>query len=410
MNSFSVPGLDERLLQAFSKLGFSSPTRVQSAAIPLVLEGADLVISSETGTGKTFAYLAPIFESAKSLDPTRGPVALILCPTQELAIQVCGQAEALSEASGLGLVAISLLGGSPLSRQQSALKRKPSIVVATPGRALDLADTRDLRLDSIRYLVLDEADRLFGKEYRDAVESILKRTSKASRILASATIREGTKAAAAPYLRSPRFLDLTDEGVLGGDIEHWVFYVQHRKKLETLKKLERALRPERCLVFASSSDRVERASNTLESMGLAPGSLLSSLHKESRRVAIDKFARGESRYLVTSDLGARGLDIAGISHVVSLDFPEDASWYVHRAGRTGRAGLHGVSILLADGVELKRASRLAVDRGFVFRTKALIQGTVAEPTVEEFFAEVERGEEERRSYLAGRERSPRKRA
>jgi len=401
-------GLDESLIQAFSKLGFSEPTKVQSAAIPLALEGADLVISSETGTGKTFAYLAPIFEKARSFDPVRGPSALILCPTQELAVQVCGQAEALSAASGLELGVTVLLGGSPLSRQQSALKKKPSLVVATPGRALDLADTRDLRLDTIRYLVLDEADRLFGKEYREAVEAILKRTPKAALILASATIREGTKAAASPFLRSPRFVDLADLGVLSGDIEHWVFYVQHRKKLEALRKLERAIHPERCLVFASSGDRVARAAEALESADLAVGSLLAFLHKESRRVAIDRFSKGESRYLVTSDLGARGLDIGGISHVVSLDFPEDGFWYIHRAGRTGRAGLRGISILLADGVELKRAARLAVDKGFVFRTKAFIQGMIAEPPVDEFFAEVERGEEERRSYHARREGSARK--
>ena len=203
-------------------------------------------------------------------------------------------------------------------------------------------------------------------------------------------------------MKDPISIDLKDEGVLSRDIEHWVFYVEHRKRLDFLRKLERALKPEKCLVFAGSGERVRRAEERLESLGVSVESILAREEKEQRRVAIERFQRGDLRYLATTDLSARGLDIPGISHVISLDFPEESSWYVHRAGRTGRAGKPGVSILLADALELRRASRLAVDRGFVFRTKVLEEGRVLEPPVEEFFERVEKGEEEKRAYRKSR--------
>ena len=253
-------------------------------------------------------------------------------------------------------------------------------------------------------------DRLFAKEYRDTVTEILKKAPrKATRLLASATILDSTKVAASPYMNSPQAIDLLDEGVLSRDIEHWVFYVEHRKKLDFLRRIDNALKPTRCLVFASSADRVSKAAEKLGERGLPAESLLSRQEKEHRRLAIERFESGSLRFLVTSDLGARGLDIPAISHIVSLDFPEESSFYVHRAGRTGRAGLKGISILLADTVELRRASRLAVERGFVFRTKAIIEGQVVEPPVEEFFAEVEKGEVERRDYLRERDAGKRNR-
>jgi len=395
------------LLMAFEKLGYKEPTRIQNLAIPAILERKDLFIQSETGTGKTFAYLAPIFSILKSLDPSRGPLAIVLCPTQELVVQVAKKAEELAAAAGLALRVCPVIGGSPLSRQEAALKKKPHLVVGSPGRTLDLVSMRDLKLDNLEFLVLDEGDRLFSKEYKDTVAELLRRApKKASRMLASATILGSTKKAASVFMREPLSIDLLDEGVLSKDIEHWVFYVEHRRKLDFLRRLDTALKPKRCLVFASSGDRVAKAAEKLIERGLAVESLLSRQEKEHRRLAIERFQAGSLRYLVTSDLGARGLDIPEISHIIGLDFPEDGSYYVHRAGRTGRAGLKGISILLADSLEIRRAAKLAVDRGFVFRTKILVEGQVLEPPVEEFFAEVEKGEAERREYLRKRDSGP----
>jgi superfamily II DNA/RNA helicase len=203
-------------------------------------------------------------------------------------------------------------------------------------------------------------------------------------------------------MKDPISIDLKDEGVLSRDIEHWVFYVEHRKRLDFLRKLAVALKPEKCLVFAGSGERVRRAEEKLKDSGLSVESILAKEEKEQRRVAIERFQQGSLSYLVTTDLSARGLDITDISHVISLDFPEDSSWYVHRAGRTGRAGKPGISIVLADALDLRRASRLAVDRNFIFRTKSLEEGRVVEPPVEEFFERVEKGDEEKREYRKSR--------
>lgn len=404
MNGFDSLGLAPQVSQALVSMGFEAPTGVQARAIPAVLAGKDLFIQSETGTGKTFAYAAPILSSIMEDDAGQGPLALVLCPTQELAVQVGGQIEKLAFAAGLKTGLAILLGGSPISRQESALKKKPHIVVGTPGRTFDLANMRLLRTGRIRYIVLDEADRLFSPEYKDQAESLLDMARpRASVILASATISARTRKLASPYMKAAESIDLNDEGVLSGSIEHWAFYVEHRKKIEFIRKLESAIRPRRCLVFASSSDRVRRVVERLDEWGLPADSIVSRQEKEHRRVALDRFAKGSLRYLVTTDLGARGLDIPSISHVISLDFPEDGSGYIHRAGRTGRAGETGVSIIAADGPELRRASQLAVARGFVFRTKWLEDGAVLEPPVEEFFSRVEQGEAEKDEYRHSRQ-------
>lgn len=403
MSEFSELGLDPAIASAFNGLGFSAPTRIQQLAIPKALKRRDLFLQSETGTGKTLAYLAPSISAIHKINAGKGPLLLILCPTQELAVQVAKQAERLLEAAEIKIGVLCLLGGSPLSRQEAALKKKPHIVVGTPGRTADLARSRMLKLDKLSYLVMDEGDRLFSSEYKEQVLWILGQTSvEACRILASATISTATKRIAISLMKDPISLDLMDEGVLSKDIEHWVFYVEHRKRLDFLRKLETALKPAKCLVFAGSGERVRRAEERLQALGLPAASILAREEKERRRVSIDRFQKGEIRYLVTTDLGARGLDIPGISHVISLDFPEEPSWYVHRAGRTARAGKPGVSILLADAWELRRASRLAVERHFVFRTKLLEEGQLFEPPVEEFFAMVDEGEAEKEAYRSSR--------
>ncbi len=399
MNDFSDLGLCPELAAAFGALGFKNPTKVQRLAIPRILQKKDIFLQSETGTGKTFAYLAPAISAAKGLSPSKGPLILVLCPTQELAVQVAKQAEALLAASHIAMNVLALLGGSPLSRQEDALKKKPHIVIGTPGRTADLVKMRLLKPENLGFLVLDEGDRLFSTEYREQVQDILgKAAPDACRILASATISPNTRKLARVFMKDSESLDLLEEGVLARDIEHWVFYVEHRKRIDFIRKLESALKPAKCLVFASSGDRVERTAERLAECGLPADAILSKQEKEHKRVAIERFENGTLRYLVTTDLGARGLDISGITHIISLDFPEESSWYVHRAGRTGRAGEKGISILLADAWELRNASRIAVDRGFVFRTKILEAGELLEPPVEEFFALVEKGEAEKQDY------------
>lgn len=392
MNDFSSLGVDARIVAAIAELGFISPTEVQTESIPLLLKGSDATIQSETGTGKTLAYLIPVFQTILQEDANQSdriwPLALILCPTQELAVQVARQATSLASTKALGDVRIqclTMLGGTHFSHQRDALKAHPHIVTGTPGRLADLVNLRYIDIRHTRYTILDEADRLFSKEYIDPLEFLLSKTPRRCvRVMASATIADKTRKKAMEWLPHPEIVEIRDEGILSGAIEHWIFYAEHRKKIELLKKIISAAKPKRCLIFASETYRVQRIAERLSESGLKCASIVSRMEKQSRYSAIEQFRLGTAQYLVTTDLAARGLDIAGISHVISLDVQEDTEAYIHRAGRTGRAGKHGISIVIADHIELERASKIAVKHGFVFRTKWLEYGQVIEPRVEDF--------------------------
>lgn len=407
MDSFSSLGLAPALSQALSSLGFAAPTPVQAGAIPPLLSGKDLLMESETGTGKTFAYLAPALQLCAAGPRKNSPLVLVAAPTQELAVQIGREAEKLAKAAGMELRSVVLLGGSPLSRQASLLHTGPCLVVGTLGRLADLVAMGGLRLGNLGILVLDEADRLLAPETEEAALALLSKVPRTcARALVSATLPKRARDKAAPYLRDPSIVAVAhDRAVIAGDIEHWCFYCDGRKRLDFLRRLEAALKPGRCLVFTSQAARVETVTDRLLSLGLPVAGIHARLDKEERRVALERFSEGKLRYLVTSDLGARGLDIPGLTHVVSLDLPDEPTVYIHRAGRTGRAGTKGVSIIFADAVELKRASKLAVKEGFIFRCKFLEGGEILEPMPEEFFARAERAEgqkaEKRAARLAG---------
>lgn len=412
MRSFLDLGLSEALAQGFVKLGFEAPTSIQALAIPAILERKDLLMESETGTGKTFAYLAPALALvARAERRGSGPICLVAAPTQELAVQIGREAERLITAAGLEITVAVLLGGTPLVKQTAKLKTGPELVVGTLGRLADLIALRKLRTATLGLLVLDEADRILSPETEALGLSLLAAApASCARVLASATLPDRTRRSAAPYLRKPVYARLESRPVLGGDIEHWCFYCDGRKRVDFLRHFEAAIKPQRCLVFLSNASRIEGVVERLAARGLPIAGIHARLEKEARRRALERFTEGELRYLVTSDLGARGLDVPGISHVLSLDLPEEASVYVHRAGRTGRAGAKGVSVVLVDGVELKRASRIAVREGFVFRTKLLSEGRLFEPSPEEFFALVEEAEESRHRSLAAKKELDGKRA
>ncbi len=405
MESFSQLGLAEPLATALASFGFAGPTRVQAEAIPILLSRRDAIIESETGTGKTFAYLAPALQMASTLELRQGgePGVIVASPTQELAVQIGREAEKLSKAAGLQARIAVLLGGTPLEKQAAKLRDKPAIVVGTLGRLADLIALRKLKTSSLKLLVLDEADRLFSNETEDMARALLSGAPPSCvRVLVSATMPERSRREAGPYLRNPAEISPAAEGVLSGDIEHWCFYCDGRKRLDFARRFEAAVHPERCLLFLSAASRIEKAALALAKLGLPIEAIHAGVDKESRRVALERFAEGKVRYLLTSDLGARGLDIPGVTHVLSLDLPEEPTIYTHRAGRTGRAGAKGVSVALADGVELARASKLAVRGGFSFRCKVLEGGEIVEPTTEEFFDRASEAEAERMAHKASR--------
>jgi ATP-dependent RNA helicase RhlE len=410
MESFSRLGLAEPLAAALASFGFETPTPVQLEAIPAILDRRDAIIESETGTGKTFAYLAPAFQLVSVLE-RKGvgePGVIIASPTQELAVQIGRESERLAKAAGLDLKTVVLLGGTAIDRQIVKLKSKPEIIVGTLGRLADLVALGKIRTTSLKVLVLDEADRLFANETEELARALLKSAGNScTRVLVSATIPERIRREMRPLLREPLEICPVGETVMSGSIEHWCFYCDGRKRLDFARRFEAAMHPERCLMFLSMATRVEKAAQALAALGLPVGAIHAGMEKEERHVALERFSNGEIRYLLTSDLGARGLDIPGITHILSLDLPEEPTVYTHRAGRTGRAGATGVSIVLADGVELARASKIATKGGFVFRTKVLEEGKVLEPTSEEFFARASAAEQQRMSAKAANQGDPR---
>lgn len=391
MQSFTAIGLNDAVAQAMSSFGFAGPTEIQTKAAAPMLAGKDLYLSSATGSGKTFAYLAPMLCAMPG--GSRQVVAIIAAPTHDLAAQLFRECERMIRASGLDFEAAQFLGSVPLDRQLKRLSQKPNIVVGSAGRIRDLLANGHLDASACRYLVMDEADRLFEKETQDIACDILDAMpGSCAKVLVSATIPERTIERSARWFREPErvFLDSTE--ALRDSIEHWCFHASSRSKVEFLRKFEAAVKPARCLIFASSNASIFTISKKLDYLGF-PAAVLKSDHDgQDRRSALDNFCSGAVRYLITTDLGARGLDVPDVSHVLSFDLPEEPSVYVHRAGRTGRAGKRGISIALTDLVELKRASKIAVRYGFAFVCKILDSGHVHDIEPDNFFAQAEEEE------------------
>jgi len=392
-------GLNDALAKAFVSLGFEDPTEIQKLAIPAILAGRDAYVSSATGTGKTFAYLAPILDSLLSSaeDSPASVQAIVVAPTHDLAVQIEREAGRLAEAAGFKLRAMCALGSVPLKRQLSRLADKPQLIVGSAGRIRDLALGRYIDLSSCRWAVLDEADRLFENEAIDVTTELLSALPDAcGRLLVSASLPNRTVDRSAAWFRNPLRLIVDPSEALRTSIEHWCFHSVSRSKLDFLRRFEAAVKPERCLLFASSNASIFNIQKRLDYLGFPAVVLKSDKEGEERKNALADFTSGAARWMITTDLGARGLDLPDVSHVISFDLPEEPTVYMHRAGRTGRAGKRGVSVTLADLVELKRASKIAVRYGFSFVCKILDSGIVHDIEPENFFAIAEEEEAARK--------------
>ncbi len=405
MQEFKILGLRDEVAVAFASYGFEGPTEIQSLAIPVLMDRKDAHISSATGSGKTFAFLGPMLST---MDPAVATIqAIIVAPTHDLSAQLFRETERLVEASGLPFKVVQAIGSIPLHRQLERLSIKPQIVIGSAGRMRDLALSGKMNLDTCTWAILDEADRLFENEAIDLTGELLSALPEGcTRVLVSATIPERTAERASRWFRSPVKVALDSAEALKTSIEHWCFHASSRSKLDYLRRFEASVKPERCLLFASTNASIFTIAKKLEYLGFEAEVLKSDKNGDERRTAVADFASGKVRWLITTDLGARGLDVPDISHVISFDLPEEPSIYVHRAGRTGRAGKHGVSVCLADLVELKRASRIAVRYGFTFMCKILESGSVHDIEPENFFALAEEEESSRKNVRLEAVRKP----
>jgi ATP-dependent RNA helicase DeaD len=342
--------LSRELLRAVEDLGFEEMTPIQARAIPLILEGKDIIGQAQTGTGKTLAFGLPILQSIHS--KIKKMQAIILCPTRELAIQV---AEELKSALKYkrDVVILAVYGGQPIDRQIRILKTGAHIVIGTPGRTIDHINRGTLKLDTVKTVVLDEADEMLNMGFIDDVETILKSTPKERQtLLFSATMPKPILDLTRKYQKNPEYVRVVHKQLTVPNVEQYYFEVKESVKLDALCRVIDMYGLKSSLVFCNMKRRVDEVVMHLEARGYPALGLHGDMTQPQRTQAMDIFKRNASEILVATDVAARGIDVENIEAVFNYDIPQDEEYYVHRVGRTARAGKKGLAFTFVVGREI----------------------------------------------------------
>lgn len=356
--SFQDLGLSEGCLARLEELGFSTPTEIQTQAIPQLLGGRDVVGQSQTGTGKTAAYSLPIIEQIDVRD--RAVQALILTPTRELAQQV---AQAIEDFSGdRNIYVLTVCGGQSIERQIRSLRRGVQIVVGTPGRVIDLLDRKDLDIASVRWVVLDEADEMLSMGFIDDVKKILRQTPEARNTACfSATMPREIRDLIDRFMRDPIALTVKQPQVAPTRIEQRAYVIPRSwTKIKALQPILELEEPEAALIFVRTKRSAAELTSKLQAAGHSVDEYHGDLSQAQRERLVQRLRSGQVRIVVATDIAARGLDVEDLSHVINFDLPDNTETYIHRIGRTGRAGKTGTAIALIQPMDrhlLKRIER-----------------------------------------------------
>lgn len=337
---FLTLGVRVELIDILTKNGIFEPTDIQVKAIPKILGGEDIIAQSQTGTGKTLAFILPILQRINlELPHIQG---LIITPTRELAIQIAKEVEKYAFSEGVNV--LSLYGGQDVERQKKRLKGNPHLVIGTPGRIADHIIRKTVDFSSISMLVLDEADVMLNMGFIREVEYIIKMTpGKRQTMLFSATIPRGLKTLAAHYMKKPSQIRIQSRHVTLDEIKELVIETTEERKIETLCSLINQVNPYLAIVFCKTKTRSSEVNEALIRHGFASDELHGDLSQSKRNQVMKRFRDAKLQILVATDIAARGLDIEGVSHIFNYDIPQDAESYIHRIGRTGRAGQTGVA-------------------------------------------------------------------
>lgn len=383
--SFEDLGLQTTILEAISRLGFTQPTPIQVKTIPEMLDGRDILAQSQTGTGKTAAFMLPILQGLK---PGKiGIQALVLTPTRELAKQIADATEGFSRGSNIRILPI--YGGQSYEVQIRAITRGVDIVVATPGRLLDLIRQGRLDLGQVHTLILDEADLMLEMGFIDDVELILSELSgDRQTALFSATLPEPIKRLASKYLQDPAKIAISPNKLTVEETEQRFYRVHEESKFGVLACLLETEDVSSALIFARTKARAQDLADELLRRGFSADSLHGDLNQARRETVLNRFREGSVTLLVATDVAARGLDISDVSHVFNYDMPADSEDYVHRIGRTGRAGKKGIAITLLTPRERSRMNQ--------------IQAYTRQPVKETALPRMEEVQEKRDSRLSAR--------
>lgn len=344
---FTELGLSKEILRAVEDMGFEETTAIQTKCIPLVMSGKDVIGHSQTGTGKTAAFGIPILEM---LDvENRKLQVLVLCPTRELAVQVCEEIRRYGKYKH-GIKALPIYGGQPIDRQIKALRQGVQFVVGTPGRIMDHMRRRTLRMDSVKMVVLDEADEMLNMGFREDIETILKDIpSKRQTILFSATMSKEILGITKKYQKNPELVKVIHKQLTVQSVEQYYLEVTQTKKLEVLSRLIDMYNPKLSLIFCNTKRRVDELVSQLQFRGYTADGLHGDMKQPTRTRVMDMFRNGLIDILVATDVAARGIDVDDIEAVFNYDVPDDEEYYVHRIGRTGRAGKGGRAFTFVTG-------------------------------------------------------------
>ena len=353
MNKFNELGLNQEILDTLSKINFDIPTKIQQKVIPLALKGEDVIGKSETGSGKTHAFLLPLLQK---IDVNKNEVqAVILTPTRELASQIMQMVMPfITENHKIKVILMS--SGLDRERMFKKIEDIPHIIIGTPGRIKDIAfDKASLNITNCNTLVLDEADMILESGFIDDVAYIVgKMKAKLQMLVFSATFNEPLLQFLKKYMNSPCMVDLNKENISPTKITHICYPTRNKDKTGVLIEVLNTINPYMCLVFASRKETVKILYDKLKQSGFNAGIIHGDLDSTTRRVMMKRIRNNEFNIIVSSDIAARGIDIDGVSHVINFDLPYEKEFYFHRAGRTGRANYDGVCISLYDKEEVKK--------------------------------------------------------
>ena len=340
--------LKDEILRAILDMGFEEATPIQEQAIPVALTGQDVIGQAQTGTGKTAAFSIPFLQMV-----TEDPVlqVLILPPTRELCIQVEKEIKKLS--SYLKVRSVAVYGGQDINRQIRELKARPQIVVATPGRLMDHMNRKTIRLDNLKRVVLDEADEMLNMGFLEDIETILSACPEERHtMMFSATMKDEVKAIANKFMKDPVLVKVEAQELTVPTIEQQYFEVKEHDKFKMLCRLLDIHNPELAMVFGRTKRRVDELTEALQKLGYQAEGLHGDLTQRHRDIVMNKFRNGQINIMVATDVAARGLDVSGVTHVFNFDLPQEIDSYVHRIGRTGRAGKEGIALTFVEPREL----------------------------------------------------------
>ncbi len=349
MFTFEEIGLSRYVIQAIYGMGFETPTTIQEKAVPPAIKGQDLIGQAQTGTGKTAAFGIPMVEK---IDAAKGSIqGLVITPTRELAVQVATEINTIGQYKGVR--ALPVFGGQDINRQIKALKKKPQVIVGTPGRLMDHMMRKTIRLASVTVAVLDEADEMLNMGFIEDIETIMHEVPEQRQtLLFSATIPKSIQDLAQRFMKEPQVLKTRPKEVTVSNTEQFYIEVSERQKFDVLCRILDLQSPDMAIVFGRTKRRVDELNEALNKRGYSAEGIHGDLTQARRDSVMHNFKQANTELLVATDVAARGLDIGGVTHVYNFDIPQDPDSYVHRIGRTGRLGKTGMAITLVTPREI----------------------------------------------------------